>query len=37
MEIRRILWPTDLSENAACVLPYVTSLSQKYEDEAVRH
>ena len=33
MEIKKILWPTDLSENAATALPLVTSLSQKYSAE----
>ena len=33
MEIKRILWPTDFSENAAAALPVVTSLSQKYQAE----
>jgi nucleotide-binding universal stress UspA family protein len=33
MEIQRILWPTDFSENAASALPLVTSLSQKYQAE----
>lgn len=33
MEIKKILWPTDLSNNAARALPYVTSLSEKYEAE----
>lgn len=33
MEIKKILWPTDLSENAAYALPYVSSLSEKYEAE----
>lgn len=33
MEIHRILWPTDFSENAAKALPYVTSLSEKYRAE----
>ena len=33
MEIKRILWPTDLSENAAKALPYVTSFSEKYQCE----
>lgn len=32
-EIKRILWPTDLSENSAQALPLVTSLSQKYGAE----
>ena len=33
MEINKILWPTDFSENAAQALPYVTSLSEKYGTE----
>jgi nucleotide-binding universal stress UspA family protein len=33
MEITKILWPTDLSENAAQALPLVTSLSEKYQAE----
>ena len=33
MEFKRILWPTDFSENAAAALPVVTSLSQKYQAE----
>ena len=33
MEIKKILWPTDLSENAAQALPYVASLSEKYQAE----
>jgi nucleotide-binding universal stress UspA family protein len=33
MEIKRILWPTDFSENAAAALQVVTSLSQKYQAE----
>lgn len=33
MEISKILWPTDFSENAAKALPYVTSLSEKYGTE----
>lgn len=33
MEIKKILWPTDFSENAAKALPMVTSLSQKYGAE----
>lgn len=33
MEIKRILWPTDFSENAAKALPVVTSLSQQYGAE----
>ena len=33
MEIKRILWPTDFSENAAQALPLVTSLAEKYQAE----
>ncbi len=33
MEIQKILWPTDFSENASQALPLVTSLSQKYGAE----
>ena len=33
MELKRILWPTDFSENAATALPVVTSLSQRYQAE----
>jgi nucleotide-binding universal stress UspA family protein len=33
MEIKKILWPTDLSENAARALPYVTSTAEKYQAE----
>ncbi len=33
MEINKILWPTDFSENAAKALPYVTSLTEKYGAE----
>ena len=33
MEIKKILWPTDLSNNAAQALPYVTSLTKKYQAE----
>ena len=33
MEIKKILWPTDLSKKAAEALPYVTSLSEKYQAE----
>jgi nucleotide-binding universal stress UspA family protein len=33
MEIKKIVWPTDLSENAAQALPYVTSLAQQYQAE----
>jgi len=33
MEFKRILWPTDLSENAAQALPVVSAISQKYQSE----
>jgi len=33
MEIKRILWPTDFSENAAKALPYVTLFSEKFHCE----
>ncbi len=33
MKVQRILWPTDLSANAAKALPYVQSLSEKYQTE----
>lgn len=33
MEIKKILWPTDFSRNAARALPYVKSLSEKYQAE----
>jgi len=33
MDIQRILWPTDFSENAAKALSCVTSLSSKYQAE----
>ncbi len=33
MEVKRILWPTDFSENASRALPVVTSLSQQYGAE----
>jgi nucleotide-binding universal stress UspA family protein len=33
MKIERILWPTDISENAAVALPVVTSLAQQYGAE----
>jgi len=33
MEVKRILWPTDFSENAELALPYVTSLGEKYQTE----
>jgi len=33
MEVKKILWPTDFSKNAAAALPYVTSLTEKYQTE----
>jgi len=33
MDIKRILWPTDFSENAAKALPLVTSLAERYGAE----
>ena len=33
MEIKKILWPTDLSRRAAQALPYVSSLSERYQAE----
>ncbi len=33
MEIKKILWPTDVSENAALAMPLVQSLSEKYQAE----
>jgi nucleotide-binding universal stress UspA family protein len=33
MEIKRILWPTDFSENAAKALPFVTLFSEKFNCE----
>ena len=33
MELKKILWPTDFSNSAEKALPYVTSLTQKYQAE----
>ena len=33
MAFKKILWPTDLSENAAQALPFVSSISEKYQTE----
>jgi len=33
MEIRKILWPTDFSDNANAALAYVISLTKKYSAE----
>jgi nucleotide-binding universal stress UspA family protein len=33
MKIEKILWPTDVSENAAIAMPFVQSLSEKYQAE----
>ncbi len=33
MPIKRILWPTDLSGRAQAAMPYVTSLTERYDAE----
>lgn len=33
MPIKKILWPTDLSGRAEAALPYVTSLTERYDAE----
>ena len=33
MEVKRILWPTDFSGSAEKALPYVNSLTEKYDTE----
>ncbi len=33
MDVKKILWPTDFSKNAAKAQPYVTSLTEKYQTE----
>jgi len=33
MEVKKILWPTDFSDNAQQALPYVRSLGEKYQTE----
>jgi nucleotide-binding universal stress UspA family protein len=33
MEVKKILWPTDFSDNSQHALPYVTSLGEKYQTE----
>ncbi|MGD8229302.1 MAG: universal stress protein [Desulfobacteraceae bacterium] len=33
MEVKKILWPTDFSDNSQYALPYVASLGEKYETE----
>ena len=33
MEIKKILWPTDFSDNSNAALPYVLSLTKKYGAE----
>ena len=33
MEVKKILWPTDLSPNAEKALEYVTSFGEKYQTE----
>ena len=33
MELKKILWPTDFSDNSEHALPYVSSLGEKYQTE----
>lgn len=33
MEVKKVLWPTDFSNSAQQALPYVTSLTEKYQAE----
>ena len=33
MEVKKILWPTDFSDNAAKALPLVSALSEKFQSE----
>ena len=33
MKIKKILWPTDFSNNSEIALPYVTSLGERYDTE----
>ena len=33
MEVKKILWPTDFSDNSQHALPYVRSLGEKYQTE----
>jgi hypothetical protein len=33
MEVQKVLWPTDFSDNAEKALDYVTSLSERYQTE----
>ncbi len=33
MKIKKILWPTDFSKNSNVALPYILSLSEKYDAE----
>ena len=33
MELKKLLWATDFSKNASKALPYVTSLTEKYQAE----
>ncbi len=35
MEVRTILWPTDLSKNSTKAAPHVSSLAQKYQAKVV--
>jgi nucleotide-binding universal stress UspA family protein len=33
MEVKKILWPTDFSDKSEAALPYVVSLTEKYQTE----
>ena len=33
MKLNKILWATDLSENAAAALPFVTNLAEQHQSE----
>ena len=32
LEIKRIIFPVDFTENSSIILPYVLSVSEKYDD-----
>ncbi len=34
MEFKKVLWPTDFSDNAKKALPYVSSLGEKYRQRS---
>lgn len=33
MDLKKVLWPTDFSKNAAEALPYVTAMTEKFQTE----